>query len=395
MGKPEIINFVEHSRSGQSGVQTFLDSFNLLGEQADIEYKEIVLPSMENSERHQQTSPASEATKVTGGEIRKIWDGARLLLGYIRLVKADIRRLRKVAAEAKAHRNAILLAQDFGCETLPLAMRILFPHRRIVSIAHTLPGMDASARHPIRRVLERLCYRAVSDIIFNSHALKAEWGKKLGRKKMKGVVILHGLRAPSVKNPPDYPFKKKGMIDFVCVARFVEMKGQRELLQAWRQVIGKATRPVRLIFVGNGPSFDAMRKLAADLSLNETVIFMGFQEQGAAYFEPGDVGILLSNEPEAFGLVLLEAMSRNKPVIASRLGGIPEVVESEVTGLLVDPFNADEVMNAILRLAESEKLRRTLGDAGAERWRTHFTVERMLKNYGDYFRGVGLTREMT
>jgi glycosyltransferase involved in cell wall biosynthesis len=87
-------------------------------------------------------------------------------------------------------------------------------------------------------------------------------------------------------------------------------------------------------------------------------------------------------------LVLLEAMSRKKPVLASNVGGIPEVVEADVTGILVDPFDTDAVSAAILRLAGSEELRHRMGEAGLARWKKCFTAERMATDYSSYFREI-------
>jgi glycosyltransferase involved in cell wall biosynthesis len=390
MSSVRIINIVsEDSQSGPSGVKSFLTSFDHLGSQPGIQYEKILLPAATGArmlaKANRTTDGADRTDTDKPSRLRELINGARLLLGYVRLLMADIRRLRKVASTVGGDPTTILVVQEFGCETLPIAVRIVFPKNRRVAIAHTHPGMNEEARHPVRRWVEALCYRSISTIVFNSASSKEQWARKLGRSDLKGTIIRHGMPAPAVIHPIDYPAKPPGTVDFVCVARFCHWKGQRELLQAWRKVVDKSTQPVRLILVGDGPTFEAIKSLAQELKVTGSVIFLGTRPDGAAYFEPGDVCVLLSNEPEAFGLVFLEAMSRTKPVIASRLGGIPEVVESEVTGLLVDPTDADEVVRAIQRMADSQELRRRMGEAGAERWRTHFAIERMLGNYADFF----------
>ncbi|MCX7590803.1 MAG: glycosyltransferase, partial [Kiritimatiellae bacterium] len=254
--------------------------------------------------------------------------------------------------------------------------------------AHTHPGTDARARHPVRRFVERLCYRAVSDVIFNSNAVKEEWRRKLRCRAIRGRVIWYGLPEPPSQEQVDYPPRPFDTVDFVCVSRFVRWKGHRELLQAWFLAQQAVKSRIRLLLVGDGPTLPEMQHLVSRLGLGNSVLFCGARPDGAAFFARADVGVQLSVEPEAFGFVLLEAMCRQRPVIASRLGGITEVVEHEETGLLVNPHDPQTVVRAICRLAESPELRRTMGQRGYERWRRHFTLERMVTEYAGYLESI-------
>ena len=330
-----------------------------------------------NSPQVEPVPPERSATSISVA-----LKDVKLGLGYLKDLCRDVQQLWKVRRD---WRGSVVVINEFGCETLPIAMRIVAPGSRIVAIGHTHPGHDAYAHHWIRALVERICYWSVTDIIFNSDSTRSEWAKKIGRTAMKGRVIHYGIEAPGQKVNLEYPAKAPGGVDFVCVARFVNWKGHRELIVAWRDAIERATRPMRLILIGDGPALNENRRFCDELGLNDSVLFLGARDNGASYFEAGDVGVLLSNEPEAFGLVLLEAMSRNKPILASRIGGIPEVVEDGVTGILVNPTNASAVASAILRLADSDDLRRSMGDAGLQRWRAHFKVEGMLAAYGEYF----------
>lgn len=368
---------------------------------------------------------------VPGEERISAW---RLAMGYLGMIRQDVRRLSSVSGRVAGR---VIVTNYFGCETLPIALRLRFPFSRIVAIAHTHPGQDSAACHPVRRLVERLCHACASDIIFNSQSLQSEWQRKLRIHRIKGVVIPHGLPEPDPGVPEDYPPKQAGTVDFVCVARFVRWKGHRELLRAWREVSGfrfqvsvgdlehhgsedrdeggdlntesgrqrreasttngplassatpqpdnLATASLRLVLIGDGPELDGCIRLAGELGVGESVVFMGEKKDGSRYFSGGDVGVLLSIEPEAFGLVLLEAMSRGKAVIASRNGGIPEVVADGQTGLLVNPLDADGVADAFLRLAGSAEVRARLGQAGRERWARLFTLDRMMNDYAAYF----------
>src|SRR5438128_11858115 len=86
----------------------------------------------------------------------------------------------------------------------------------------------------------------------------------------------------------------------------------------------------------------------------------------------------MSSVTEGLGTSLLDAMACARPIVATRAGGIPEIVEDEVNGLLVPPRDARALADAIVRALNDEALRRRLGDAGLARVRERFTVERMV-----------------
>jgi len=228
--------------------------------------------------------------------------------------------------------------------------------------------------------------------------VKREWEKKLGIARSRSRVICYGIGPPDETVPDDYP-RESGAVDFVCVSRVVRWKGHKQLLETWRLARDKVAERIRLVIVGDGPALRETIEFARHLDLNVSdatnvsrglrspdTIFLGGRECGARYFNGGDVGILLSIEPEAFGLVLLEAMCRRKPVVASRLGGIVEVVEDGKSGYLVDPFDSETAAEAICRLADSPQRRSRMGRHGCECWENHFTAKRMLNDYAEYFK---------
>jgi glycosyltransferase involved in cell wall biosynthesis len=146
----------------------------------------------------------------------------------------------------------------------------------------------------------------------------------------------------------------------------------------------------RLILIGDGPCFEEVRRDAEEAGLGAQVVFMGGRPNADRYFNGADVAVLLSSEPEAFGLTLLEAMSRGKPVLASCIGGIPEIVKDHETGLLVTPGEAEMAASAVCSLANSAMDRQRLGKNGRKRWEEYFTVERMIHGYAVYFKMLDL-----
>jgi glycosyltransferase involved in cell wall biosynthesis len=336
--------------------------------------------------------PAGVGVKSEAGNILARRPVALFLaLGYLKLIWIDVRRVWAVRGQC---RHSIILTNQFGCETLPIALRLVFPFARIVAISHTHPGQGSESDHWVRRWVERICYYSLSDVLFNSNASRQQWGQKLKVKRGIGQVVHLGTEPPDIEVPLDYPYKKAGTIDFICIARFVHWKGQMNLVRAWALLkekllsscrIGELLRgvgQVRLIFVGDGECFEEVRDEAIRLGLEDRVIFLGHRPRADIYLNGADVAILASTESEAFGLVLLEAMSRGMPVAASKLGGIPEVVEDEESGLLFDPYNLDSIIDVVTRLAGSKTERVRLGENGRKRWGHQFTIEHMVARYG-------------
>lgn len=300
----------------------------------------------------------------------------RLIAGYINILLKDVAAVWGVRHKL---RGRIIITNDFGCETLPVALRIVFPFRRIVAISHTHPGQEPEAFHPVRRIVENVCAASATTVAFNSVSSQKLWCARLW-KKIDSCVVHLGISAPQLQLPEDYPQKNVTSVDFVCVARFVAWKGHRQLVAAWSEALLRGLKGCRLILIGDGEVWPEIRALVNELGLESSVLMLGAKQDGSNYFNGADIAVLLSIEPEAFGLVALEAMSRSKPLIASNMGGLSEIIENDVNGLLVNPYSVADVASAIMRLAEDRVMRERFGAAGCLMWRNRFTSRDMCNN---------------
>ena len=162
----------------------------------------------------------------------------------------------------------------------------------------------------------------------------------------------------------------------VCTARMIRRKGQDTLVKAWPAVLA-AVPEARLLLVGDGPHREAVQRLAADLGVADSVIFTGGVpwDQVPAYTDAGDVFAmpcrtrLLGLEPEAFGIVFLEAQACGLPVLVGDSGGAPETLLDSRTGFVVD--RADALASSLSNLLRDEALRHALGVQGVEWARDH------------------------
>ncbi|MGN6188364.1 MAG: glycosyltransferase [Conexibacter sp.] len=165
-------------------------------------------------------------------------------------------------------------------------------------------------------------------------------------------------------------------LEVLCVARLVRLKGLVVLLHALALLRGAGVS-VRATLVGDGPSRAALERLAHRLGVRDAVAFAGAigQDEIASWYARADA-FCLPSFAEGLPVVLMEAMAMGLPVVASRITGVPELVEHERSGLLVTPGRADELADALARLAADPALRARLGRAGREAVLARHDVDR-------------------
>lgn len=155
----------------------------------------------------------------------------------------------------------------------------------------------------------------------------------------------------------------------------------------------RLTTPAQLLIAGTGPERDALMRQAAELGVADRVHFIGFSDTIADFYRACDV-VALASRVEAFGLVLVEAGFCFRPVVATRVGGVAEVVADGETGLLVPPDDVPALAQALQRLADDPALRTRLGQAGHVRAQTLFAAGRMAHEFqAEYDRLAALPGE--
>jgi glycosyltransferase involved in cell wall biosynthesis len=209
--------------------------------------------------------------------------------------------------------------------------------------------------------------------------------------------------------PEEYGFAPGSPLVGV-VARLEPEKGHPTLLEAWPMVLERVPK-ARLLIVGEGSQRDALEAQADELGLlgepcagdacvgtrharpGAKVVFTGRRDDVPAVTAALDVAVLPSYR-EAQGLVILEAMALGRPVVASNVGGIPEMVEDGVTGLLVPPRDPAALAAAIVRVLTDHPLADTMARAGRILAHERFCVDRMVRALQDvYEEGAAIAQE--
>jgi glycosyltransferase involved in cell wall biosynthesis len=160
------------------------------------------------------------------------------------------------------------------------------------------------------------------------------------------------------------------------VAALVPHKGQRHLIEAARLVI-RQMPDVRFVILGEGELRESLERQVRDYHLEKHVFLPGFRTDVLGCMKGFDL-FAMSSVTEGLGTALLDAMACARAIVATRTGGIPEVVEDGVTGRLAGPRDHTAMAQLILALLADEALRRQMGDAGLARVQARFTVERMV-----------------
>jgi glycosyltransferase involved in cell wall biosynthesis len=164
-----------------------------------------------------------------------------------------------------------------------------------------------------------------------------------------------------------------------CACRAAYEKGVQYLLQAFDALPCDERQPAPvLVYFGEGPALPELEQMRANLGRSADVFFAGYRADAADLLAGADVCVVPSVWEEAFGLSVLEPMARGIPVVASRVGAIPEIVVDGETGRLVPPGDATALAAALTELLRDEPARRRMGDNGRRRVHTHFSRARQL-----------------
>jgi glycosyltransferase involved in cell wall biosynthesis len=172
----------------------------------------------------------------------------------------------------------------------------------------------------------------------------------------------------------------------LCVGRLIPIKGHVVLLRALAQARPRVPG-LRLEVAGRGPLEPALKELARELGVEQAVRFLGFVSPVQKAVEEAAI-VVVPSLGEGFGMVALEAMERARPVIASAVGGLPEIVEHGRTGLVVEPGDAIALADAIVELAGDLGRSAEMGQAGRERALAEFTPERSVERIEALYRAV-------
>lgn len=257
----------------------------------------------------------------------------------------------------------------------------LLPQRllgiKVLAMSHGAELALARKSDGIRRVLAWLINQADSSCVNSSHTAN-EVRAVSGRES---VITPYGATVQAKEKEATTPNEVPTLL--FC-GRLIQRKGIDVLLRALPAVL--AEKKVRLVITGEGDRKAEWQALAANLGLEESVRFAGFvsDEELAELYQTSDLYVHPAifddkGDTEGLGVVLIEALAHKLPVVASGVGGIVDVIQDEVTGLLVPEKDEAALSTAILRVLNDDELAQSLGEGGLQHVANFFDWDRITQ----------------
>lgn len=289
----------------------------------------------------------------------------------------DLGIVGKLAKLMKKHRIQVVHTHRYVMQyAIPAAVLAGVPAR-----VHTVHSIATKEVEPGRRKLAKLFYRF-------DHVIPVAISPKV----QETVVQEYGLapeKVPVVYNGSDlskcivkHSYETNGVFRFVHIGRMLPVKNQSLIIRAISALKEQGVE-LRVDFVGAGEKEDAYKDLANTLGLADSITFHGLQANVHPFLHNADA-FLLPSVYEGMPITLIEAMGAGLPIIAANVGGIPDMIEDEVSGLLIEP-ELDALTAAMKRLVEDRELRSNLGQQARIKAEA-FSAASMCSGYMDVYR---------
>jgi glycosyltransferase involved in cell wall biosynthesis len=261
------------------------------------------------------------------------------------------------------------------------------------------------------RGFSRMCYRegCISRLRYYSQSFWRKFNKMLLKKHVNALVtpsmaLNRGLRNYGLESIyiPNYvdtsvflpllPGTDGKRI--LCAGQLFATKGVHNLLRAFQNVLVKIPS-ARLDIVGEGPEKESLEQLCASLQIQNAVMFHGKvpHKELTHYYSKANVVVLPSVIADNCPLVVLEAMASSRPVIGSRIGGIPELILENETGLLFNPGDVDELSEKIIQLLLNPEKAEMMGRLGRELVEKEFSAQKHIKRILDLYYSLLKSKE--
>jgi glycosyltransferase involved in cell wall biosynthesis len=244
-----------------------------------------------------------------------------------------------------------------------------------------MAGARAIVQHLHGRVLEpsgvsisQLSFRAADAVVACSNAVADCFSES------RPEVIYSGIETASEPPPAS---DNKGPLTVGVLARLIPLKNVAALIEA-TAILARHGIEIRAEIAGTGPLELSLREIATSLGIKERVRFLGWQADIQSLLKRWDVLAIPSLE-EGFPISALEGMAAARPVVASRIGGLGELVDDGITGMLFDAGDTDALVRSLAELASNREKSALMGREGWKRVREHFSAELMARRTAELY----------
>jgi glycosyltransferase involved in cell wall biosynthesis len=236
------------------------------------------------------------------------------------------------------------------------------------------------------------CYERSHAILTCSNECRRRWECFFGNGTGRVQVVYNGTEIPEEERAGRASLRDElGIaaddLAIGAVGRLAPEKGMDVLVRAFQQIVRSEPR-ARLVLVGDGPERGNLEKLARTAGVSDRVAFLGWRDDAVRLNAAFDVAAVPSVWDEPFGLVVVEAMAAGIPVVASAVGGIPEIIEPGSTGWLVSPGDPDALADALIAALRDPARREAMGREARRQAGERFSMESCRRKYYEVFEKV-------
>ena len=273
----------------------------------------------------------------------------------------------------------------------PVACKYAFPAALLSGIPIVTTEHDPFALTGHRKIYKKLTLRQTSRIITVSNANRELMQDLYPKQAYKVTTVHNGIEKTRVKIGELQKNQLKKSVFHAGIQTKVVFsagalhprKGFKYLITAFGEVAGKLDN-IKLVIAGLGPSQPDLVKLIENLGLEKKTVLLGYREDIDSLMQASDIFVLPSLK-EAFGLVILEAMQNGLPIIATKAGGVPEIISSEEFGVLVKPANKQALAKALYKLLIHPETLAKLKDNGLRHWQKFSAAEMARQTEAVYY----------
>jgi len=259
-----------------------------------------------------------------------------------------------------------------------------------IPVVHTKHGKNrVNLKARLRNnLLARLCKRIIA--VSRDAAAQCIREEKIPPAKV--MVVLNGVDIEAYSARKDAAMNRlslgidAGVPIVGIVARLAEVKDHATLFQACN-IVNEKQIDFRLVVIGDGPLKGSLEKLSVSLGLHNKILFTGTRHDIADLLNIMDI-FVLSSISEGISMTLIEAMSCSLPIVATNVGGNPEVIIDGKTGFLVPSQNAAALADKLVLLIQNPDMRKRMGDAGRDRAVNNFSMQNAVLSYEECYRQV-------
>lgn len=258
---------------------------------------------------------------------------------------------------------------------------------------HVLRHYFDPVRNATFRLLERWLARTTTALVAVSPQVRDELVELKVAPPEKFVVIRLGIELPERIGAHDGRLDQRRMLGippdrFVVgwIGRMTGVKRTDDVLRVFRQVRESGVDAC-LCLVGDGPDRPALERRAKELGIMRHTLFLGFQRDVAPFYAAFDA-LLLPSISEGTPVSAIEALAAGRPVVATRVGGVPDVVRDGEDGLLAEAGAIDDLAERLIRLARDPALRERMGAAGREHVVGRYGVDRLVDETDALYRSL-------